>query len=135
MHIIFTDEELEARWKAMGLPPDRIMDRDIRHLATLADMESYEQYHERGEGYLGFWRNMTHKTHISHAVTKGTMTVLYATNLYFRDRVAVKIQIYDQGESVDISFGEWMDAETLEIYQDILREWMDVLKEVIGRER
>lgn len=135
MHIIFSDEELEARWKARELPADRITDRDVRHLATLADMESYEQYHERGEGYLGFWRNMTHEVRIGPATAGlGAMTVLYASNLYFTDREVVRLQVYDHGEGVEISFGGWMDTEILEIYQDIFREWMDVLKEVIGHE-
>jgi hypothetical protein len=129
MHIIFTNEELEARWKNMGVPPDHIMDRDVRHLATLADMEGYEQHHDRGEDVLGFWRNMTHKARVKPTVTgEGAMAILYASNLYFRDREVVKVQVYDHGEIVKISFGDWMDTETLEIYQDVFREWMDIIR-------
>lgn len=130
---LMTDEELEAGWKAMELPAERIMDRDIRHLATLADMECYDQYRNRKEGMLGFWRNMTHKVCIRPAIAgMGAMVVLYASNHYLIDREVVRFQVYDHGEGVEISFGGWMDTETLEVYQSIFRKWMDVMKEVTG---
>lgn len=53
MYIIYTDMELEDTWKNMELPADRITDRDVRHLVTLADTECYEQYHDRDEDVRG----------------------------------------------------------------------------------
>ena len=135
MYIIYTDKELEDTWKNMELPPDRITDRDIRHLVTLADTECYEQYHDRDEDVGGFWRSMTHEIRISPAIAgEGTMVVLYASNYLFIDKEVLRFQVYDHGKGVEISFGEWMDIETLEIYQTIFREWMAIMKEVIEDE-
>ena len=121
--------------KNMKLSSDRITDRDVRHLVTLADMGCYEQYRDRGEDVGGFWRSMTHKIRISPAIAgEGAMVVLYASNCLFIDKEVLRFQVYNHGEGVEISFGEWMDVETLEVYQDIFREWLAVMKEVIEDE-
>ena len=135
MYTIYTDKELEDTWKNMKSYSDRITDRDVRHLVTLADMGCYEQYRDRGEDVPGFWRSMTHRIRISPAIAgEGAMVVLYASNYLFIDKEVLRFQNYDHGEGVEISFGEWMDVETLEVYQDIFREWLAVMKEVIEDE-
>ena len=135
MYTIYTDKELEDTWKNMKSYSDRITDRDVRHLVTLADMGCYEQYRDRGEDVPGFWRSMTHRIRISPAIAgEGAMVVLYASNYLFIDKEVLRFQNYDHGEGVEISFGEWMDVETLEVYQDIFKEWLAVMKEVIEDE-
>ena len=135
MYTIYTDKELEDTWKNMKSYSDRITDRDVRHLVTLADMGCYEQYRDRGEDVPGFWRSMTHRIRISPAIAgEGAMVVLYASNYLFIDKEVLRFQAYNHGEGVEISFGEWMDVETLEVYQDIFREWLAVMKEVIEDE-
>ena len=82
-----------------------------------------------------FWRSMTPKVRISPAIAgEGAMVVLYASNCLFIDKEVLRFQAYNHGEGVEISFGEWMDVETLEVYQDIFREWLAVMKEVIEDE-
>ena len=121
--------------KNMKLSSDRITDRDVRHLVTLADMGCYKQYRDRGGDVGGFWRSMTHKVRISPAIAgEGAMVVLYVSNCLFIDKEVLRFQAYNHGEGVEISFGEWMDVETLEVYQDIFREWLAVMKEVIEDE-
>ena len=126
---------MRTNGRTWNCPPDRITDRDVRHLVTLADTKCYEEYHDRDEDVQRFWRSMTHEIRISPAIAgEGTMVVLYASNYLFIDKEVLRFQVYDHGKGVEISFGEWMDIETLEIYQTIFREWMAVMKEVIEDE-
>ena len=132
MDIIFTDDEFEVRWMNMKLSFHGIFDRDIWHLATLADMECYEQYCEHIDEGLGFyWKDMSHiiKTELD-PIGESVMFVLLASNDYFEDREIVKVRVYKDRKGAEITFGRWMDTETLRAYQDVFREWMDTMKKV-----
>lgn len=133
MDIMYTDTDFEVRWMNMKLPGDRMIDRDIWHLATLADMECYEQFCNHEEGPLKYyWEGMTHSIGYERDPKweGGLMFILLASNGYFQDKGVVRFRVYKSGKSAEITFGKWMNPKILKVYHDVFRKWMDIMKKV-----
>jgi hypothetical protein len=133
MEFMDTDVDFEFRWMNMRLPGDRMIDRDVWHLATLANMECYEQFCNHEEWPLKvYWSDMSHSIGYERdpAWEGGLTYILLASNSNFQDKEVVRFRVYKDGKHAEITFGKWMDSKTLKVYHDVFRKWMDIMKKV-----
>lgn len=128
MHVIYDDDEMSDFWNDVAFPTyDTLRPRDMRNLSTMADAECYWQYSVATPEMRGFWENMTH--HIVELPSKDSKHfILNASNDYFEERQVVRMHLSEK-EGMQMEFGGWMDARTLEIYQTVVRDWIKKVSE------
>lgn len=121
MYMIYTDKEMEDKWRVAGIPFDLVGRREVEHLRTIAEAAAYAEY-VKGGPMVGLWREMKHR--IEYAASDDDVWFrLQVSSDYFKDRKALRVLVLRDGE-VHISFGGWMDLSVTEHYQAVFREWL-----------